>query len=89
MKKININNKQLSRYFIYLLISINLIGGYFMYKFVIYNTVNTFNTSAEDLVSNFSKSNNINSKDFNIIIKNIKEKTKKKNINKNLNNIFK
>ena len=89
LKKINISNKSLNRYFIYLLILINLVAGYFLFKFTIANTINTFNTQAEDLISNFSQANKLNSKDFNTIIKNIKRKTAKKGIKNNINDLFK
>jgi hypothetical protein len=88
-KKISLNDKALKKYFYYLLIITNIIVLYFMYNFINYYTTETFNTDGQDLVSGtYQKSNNLNTKDFNEIIKNIHKKTETKNFENNIDNIF-
>lgn len=88
-KKIKLKPKNLKKYFLYSLILINIVLLYFMYTFINYYTMETFAIDAQSLVSKTNKkSNNLNAKDFDKIIKNIKEKTSKKEIPNNINNIF-
>ncbi len=88
-KKTRIKNRSLKKYFTYSLIIINIISLYFMYNFINYYLTKTFNAQAEDLVSeDYQKTNTLNTRGFNEIIKNIEEKTSKKEIPDKMKNIF-
>jgi len=89
-EKKNINNRNIKKIFLYVLITINIIGIYFLYHFIDYYIIRTFNTSAEELISeNITKSDGLNTKSFDKIIKTVEKKSKQEDFSNNkIKNIF-